>query len=125
MSPFWTTKRPECTTDCERALLNRMGGGCQVPIGALAEMVDGRLHLEAVVARPDGTKFLRESGEDDDPVKLGESVGGVLLSRGGVAILREVYGHRGGGTGATLDCVVAGDSPACCDYFPSMKSINK
>ncbi len=63
------------TTTCERALLNRMGGGCQVPIGALAAIVEGRLHLEAVVARPDGTKVLRESGEGDDPVKLGESVG--------------------------------------------------
>ena len=61
------------TTTCERALLNKMGGGCQVPIGALAEVVNGRLHLEAVVARPDGTKVLRESGEGDDPVQLGES----------------------------------------------------
>ncbi len=81
------------TTTCERALLNQMGGGCQVPIGALAELVNGRLHLEAVVARPDGTKVLRESGEGDDPVRLGENVGRVLLSRGGDVILREVYGE--------------------------------
>ncbi len=81
------------TTTCERALLNQMGGGCQVPIGALAEVVNGRLHLEAVVARPDGTQVLRESGEGDDPVRLGEIVGGVLLRRGGDAILREVYGQ--------------------------------
>ena len=64
-----------------------------MPIGASAAIVEGRLHLEAVVARPDGTKVLRESGEGDDPVKLGESVGQALLSRGGDAILREVYGH--------------------------------
>ena len=81
------------TTTCERALLNKMGGGCQVPIGALAEVVNGRLHLEAVVARPDGTKVLRESGEGDDPVQLGESVGEALLRRGGDAILQEVYGE--------------------------------
>jgi hydroxymethylbilane synthase len=80
------------TTTCERALLNQMGGGCQVPIGALAEVVHGRLHLEAVVARPDGTKVLRESGDGDDPVKLGELVGEALLRQGGDAILREVYG---------------------------------
>ena len=80
------------TTTCERALLNKMGGGCQVPIGALAELVNGRLYLDAVVARPDGTKVLRESGEGDDPVQLGESVGEALLRRGGDAILREVYG---------------------------------
>jgi hydroxymethylbilane synthase len=63
-----------------------------VPIGALAEVVNGRLFLEAVVARPDGAKVLRESGEGDDPVQLGELVGEALLRRGGDAILREVYG---------------------------------
>jgi hydroxymethylbilane synthase len=82
------------TTTCERALLNQMGGGCQVPIGAFAEVINGRLHLEAIVARPDGTKLLRESGEGDDPVKLGEAVGNALLRRGGDAILQDVYGHR-------------------------------
>jgi hydroxymethylbilane synthase len=81
------------TTTCERALLNQMGGGCQVPIGALAEVINGRLHLEAVVARPDGTKVLRESGEGDDPMQLGQLVGETLLRRGGDAILREVYGQ--------------------------------
>jgi hydroxymethylbilane synthase len=70
-----------------------MGGGCQVPIGALAEEIDGRLHLEAIVARPDGTKLLRESGQGDDPVKLGEMVGEALLRRGGDAILQEIYGR--------------------------------
>jgi len=81
------------STNCERALLNRMGGGCQVPIGALAEMQKGGLHLDAVVARPDGTKVLRESGEGSDPVQLGEAVGKKLLERGGDAILAEVYGQ--------------------------------
>jgi hydroxymethylbilane synthase len=81
------------TTTCERALLNQMGGGCQVPIGALAEIRDGRLHLEAVVADPDGIKVLRESREGSDPVQLGESVGETLLQRGGDAILETVYGQ--------------------------------
>jgi hydroxymethylbilane synthase len=80
------------TTTCERALLNSMGGGCQVPIGALAEVANGRLHLDAIVARPDGAKLLRESDDGNDPVQLGEAVGKALLSRGGDAILREVYG---------------------------------
>jgi hydroxymethylbilane synthase len=81
------------TTICERALLNKMGGGCQVPIGALAEIRDGRLHLQGVVARPDGIRVLRESGDGDDPVHLGESVGEMLLRKGGDAILAEVYRH--------------------------------
>ena len=81
------------TTTCERALLNCMGGGCQVPIGALAEMLDGRLRLNAIVAHPDGSEVLRESGEGNDPVQLGEAVGKALLRRGGNRILQAVYGN--------------------------------
>jgi len=80
------------TTTCERALLNRLGGGCQVPIGASATMKNGRLHLEAIVAHPDGSQVLRESRDGDDPVKLGDAVGETLLNRGGDLILEEVYG---------------------------------
>jgi hydroxymethylbilane synthase len=82
-------------TTCERALLNRLGGGCQVPIGAFAEMQDGRLHLEAIVADPDGSKLLRESRDGDfaDPERLGNAVGDTLLRRGGDEILEAVYGR--------------------------------
>jgi hydroxymethylbilane synthase len=80
-------------TTCERALLNKLGGGCQVPIGAAAEVCDGRLHLDAIVASPDGSKILRESRDGDDPEILGTEVGETLLRRGGDAILEEVYGH--------------------------------
>jgi hydroxymethylbilane synthase len=80
-------------TTCERALLNKLGGGCQVPIGAFAEVTGGRIRLNALVAHPDGTKVLRETREGDDPVRLGEEVGETLLSRGGDVILEEVYGE--------------------------------
>ena len=85
-------------TTCERALLNKLGGGCQVPIGAFAEVIagraeGGRIRLNALVAHPDGTKVLRETREGDDPVRLGEEVGETLLRRGGDVILEEVYGE--------------------------------
>jgi hydroxymethylbilane synthase len=80
------------TTTCERALLNKLGGGCQVPIGASARVKDRRVYLDAVVAYPDGRKILRESRNGDDPIELGETVGDILLRRGGDAILEEVYG---------------------------------
>jgi hydroxymethylbilane synthase len=80
------------TTTCERALLNRLGGGCQVPIGAFAEVHNGRIHLNALVAHPNGSKILRETRDGDDPVRLGEETGDILLQRGGDAILEEVYG---------------------------------
>jgi hydroxymethylbilane synthase len=80
------------TATCERALLSKLGGGCQVPIGALAEVQNGRIRLDALVAHPDGTRVLRETRVGDDPVRLGNEVGETLLRRGGDAILEEVYG---------------------------------
>ena len=80
-------------TTCERALLNRLGGGCQVPIGAFAEMQNGKLHLDSIVADPDGMKLLRDSRDGDDPVKLGNDAGASLLARGGDEILEAVYGR--------------------------------
>src|SRR5438270_578114 len=80
-------------TTCERALLNSLGGGCQVPIGAFAEMRSGKLHLESIVADPDGSIVLRDSRDGDDPEKLGNDAGAALLARGGGRILEAVYGR--------------------------------
>ena len=80
-------------TECERALLAKLGGGCQVPIGASARLQNGELHLRAIVASPDGKLLLREAATGSDPVVLGKSVGDHLLARGGARILEQVYGH--------------------------------
>jgi hydroxymethylbilane synthase len=99
-------------TTCERTLLNSLGGGCQVPIGAFAEVraatspvlakparsgapdAEGlQLHLESIVADPDGSKVLRDSRDGDDPEKLGNEAGAALLARGGDVILEAVYGR--------------------------------
>ena len=80
------------TTTCERALLNKLGGGCQVPIGAFAEMEDGVLRLTGICARPDGTEVIREVQTGSDPIELGERTGETILRRGGDQILRDVYG---------------------------------
>ncbi len=89
---FLDHRATRVATTCERALLAALGGGCQVPVGALAETRDGRLHLDAVVARPDGTKILRASGDGDDPIDLGKNVSQALLEDGAQEILTEVYG---------------------------------
>ena len=81
-------------TECERALLQKLGGGCQVPIGASARFTNKTLHLQAVVASPDGNQVLRESADGDDPQKLGSSIGQRLLDRGGASILDSVYGRQ-------------------------------
>ncbi len=89
---FLENPAARATTTCERTLLSALGGGCQVPIGAYAELRGQRIHLTAVVAHPDGTKILREFQEGDDPIQLGEAVGELLLKKGARAILEEVYG---------------------------------
>lgn len=90
---FLDDKNARTTTICERALLNQLGGGCQVPIGAHAVVVDGRIELRGIVAKPDGTLVLREDMTGTDPVALGEDVGRKLLVSGGQQILDEVYGE--------------------------------
>ena len=79
----------------ERALLKELGGGCQVPIGANAKFSDGILHLQAVVASPDGKTVLRDSGTGENATALGALIGGRLLKQGGGAILEQVYAHAG------------------------------
>jgi hydroxymethylbilane synthase len=85
------TTRAETT--CERALLRRMGGGCQVPIGANAKLLGSELRLDAVIASPDGKSVLRESFTGASTISLGEVVADKLLRRGGEKILYEVYGR--------------------------------
>jgi hydroxymethylbilane synthase len=77
--------------ECERALLGALGGGCQVPIGAYAEKREGRLHLRAMVGRPDGSEILREHASGDDAETLGRETAKRLLERGADKILQDVY----------------------------------
>jgi len=79
------------TTAAERSLLRALGGGCQVPIGAHAEIIDRSLRLSAIVARPDGSELLRDQQTGAEPEELGERVGRNLLQKGAEAILRDVY----------------------------------
>ena len=76
---------------CERALLQGLGGGCQVPIGAFAIASDSGLTLRAVVARPDGTQILCDEQHGNDPAMLGKSVADRLLAQGAQSILDDVY----------------------------------
>ena len=94
-STFLNDPAARAATTCERALLNSLGGGCQVPIGAFAEMRNGKLHLESIVADPDGSKLLRDSrdGTIEDAEQLGNDAGAALLKRGGDQILEAVYGR--------------------------------
>ncbi|MBI2683018.1 MAG: hydroxymethylbilane synthase [Acidobacteriales bacterium] len=79
---------------CERATLNALGGGCQVPIGVHAQVAGRVVRVEGVVATPDGARVIRLSLEGDaaQPVHVGEELGRELLAAGAGDILKEVYG---------------------------------
>ncbi len=73
----------------ERALLATLGGGCEVPIGAYADVEDTDLHLTATVIAPDGSRVIHAISTDtlSRPVQLGRQVGATLLARGAREIL--------------------------------------
>lgn len=71
----------------ERALLATLEGGCQVPIGAHAEVSGSDIDLRAIVASPDGKTMIRDRMTGTDPVALGKSLGERLLASGAREIL--------------------------------------
>ncbi len=77
----------------ERSLLKSLEGGCQVPIGAFAEMKSNGLYLEAIVGAVDGSVTFRKKmrGAKSSPEKLGVKLAKDLLKAGASAILKEVY----------------------------------
>ena len=78
----------------ERAVLGALGGGCQVPIGANATVIDDHLQLRAVVITPAGDRILRgfREGRAANAKALGRDLGDELIRGGGSEILEAVYG---------------------------------
>jgi hydroxymethylbilane synthase len=77
----------------ERALLKTLEGGCQVPIGAFAEVKTNGLFIDALVGSLDGSLTFRKKirGSKNNPEKLGKDLAEDLLRAGAKAILREIY----------------------------------
>jgi hydroxymethylbilane synthase len=78
-------------TGAERALLARLHGGCQVPVGARAQAWGEELVLRALVATADGKSLIRAEGRDGlgNAEALGKRVAEDLLARGGEAIVKQ------------------------------------
>lgn len=76
----------------ERALLRRLEGGCQVPIGAYARIEDERLVLDGVVASVDGRQQVRgqKIGPTEQAAAVGRALAEQLLQDGAEAILRAI-----------------------------------
>jgi hydroxymethylbilane synthase len=78
--------------DAERAFLAELGGGCDLPIGALGRVTtDGRIVLEALLASLDGQVVLRTRVAGDDPVDVGRTAALDLLDgKGGRSLMEDV-----------------------------------
>jgi hydroxymethylbilane synthase len=78
--------------DAERAVVTRLGGGCQMPIGAYAASADGDLRMLAIVLSLDGTRALRAEsrGSMSDAYDVGAAAADDLLAQGADEILADV-----------------------------------
>jgi len=73
----------------ERAFLGALGAGCTLPAGAYALRGGDTMRLWGMLARPDGSRLLREtlSGPAADAEALGRRLAEALLAAGGAAFL--------------------------------------
>ncbi|MGE5073230.1 MAG: hydroxymethylbilane synthase [Anaerolineae bacterium] len=72
----------------ERAFLSRLGGGCAVPVAALAQVTEA-INLTGLVASTDGTQMIHVTGKGDEPGQLGKRLANEALAKGAAAILAE------------------------------------
>jgi hydroxymethylbilane synthase len=77
----------------ERAMNRRLQGGCQVPIGAYAELEQGQLWLRGLVGSVDGSEIIQHQvrGSAADAEALGIELANYLLAQGADRILQAVY----------------------------------
>ena len=76
----------------ERAVVAALGGGCQLPLGAIATLGDGRIELHGVVASPDGARVVKSHivRTATHPAAAGHALAEELARAGATAILDEV-----------------------------------
>jgi hydroxymethylbilane synthase len=78
--------------EAERAFSRRLGGSCQSPIAAYAELHADQIELHGLVAEPDGSRLLRDSltGGHDDPEGLGTRLAERVLAAGAGPLLERL-----------------------------------
>jgi hydroxymethylbilane synthase len=78
--------------DAERAFAARLGGSCQSPIAAYAELDAQRITLRGLVAEPDGSRLLKDvvSGSAEDPAALGRQLAERILAAGAGPLLERL-----------------------------------
>jgi hydroxymethylbilane synthase len=78
--------------DAERAIVTRLEGGCNVPIGAFATIEGDEITIRGLVASLDGkTVYQKEiKGSKINAIILGKELGDALIDMGGDKIMQEI-----------------------------------
>ena len=78
-------------TTAERALLRRLEGGCQVPLGAIGTLDGDVLRLQAAVCALDGSRMLQSQAQMpatlENAVSLGQQLAEDLLAQGAAELI--------------------------------------
>lgn len=79
--------------EAERSFLEKLEGGCQIPIAGYAEVRERTLHLTGLISSEDGKTSIKDSmeGPAENNKMIGLLLADKLLLRGGRAILDSIY----------------------------------
>jgi hydroxymethylbilane synthase len=79
------------TVRAERSFLNKMEGGCQIPIAGYAHFNEkNEIVLNGLVASPDGKMIFKTQMKGQDPQVLGELVANKLIENGAKTLIDQV-----------------------------------
>ena len=86
-----------CRVEAERSMSRVLGGSCQVPLGAYAEIINGTLQLRGFVAQPDGKRIISGTlhGRPDTNITIGQQLAHQLITQGADEILASLTPANG------------------------------
>jgi hydroxymethylbilane synthase len=85
-------KPTRIATEAERSVLAAMHGGCRIPLGAYARVIDDKLIIDAMIADLDGKTLIKRSrsAPTDEAQSCAQELAEELLSSGGREILNQI-----------------------------------
>lgn len=87
----FNSMKTDQTVRAERAFLDKMEGGCQVPIAGFAELNhENEIVLTGLVASSDGKTILKDQAVGENPEQLGEKLADSLAELGAKDLMDQV-----------------------------------
>ena len=83
-------KNAQIESTVERSFVHKLEGGCQVPIGVKATILDeNSLRVQAIVGMPDGSEYIEEDINADisDYETVGQNLAQLFIDQGAKELL--------------------------------------